>query len=210
MIDLLLRFDAPVDIGRDQASELAQHELTDPVYANAEPPLWQRAGSWVWERFIQLLDRVGGVGGNGLWLVVLAVVVALVIFVMVRRTGRLQRRLAAPGDVFTDLTLSAADHRARAEKAAALSQWGEAVLEGFRALVRQLEERGAIDQRAGRTADEAARDAGVAFGELTDDLRAAALVFDEVAYGDRSGTVEAYAQIVDMDRAITRSTMVRS
>lgn len=199
---IALRLDIPVDVGRDEARELAQRELLDPVYAQAEPPWWQRASTWLWERFVELLDRLGGAAGSRLWLIVLGAVVALVVFVILRRTGGLQRRRTVGGDVFIDRTRSAAEHRAMAEDAARRGDWGAAVRERFRAVVRQLEERGALDPRPGRTADEAARDGGVVFGMLRDDLAAAARTFDEVAYGDRPGSAAAYAAIGALDESL--------
>jgi hypothetical protein len=208
VIELSLRFDVPVDIGRDEAQQLAERELLNPLYANAEPPWWQRVSSWAWEQFTELLNRLGGATSNRLWLVVLVAVIVLIVFVIMRRTGGVQRRRAEAGQVFTDRSFSAADHRERAERAASAGDWSEAVIEGFRAVVRQLEERGALDQRAGRTADEAARDAAVVFGELGSDLGVAARSFDEVAYGDRTGTAEAYAQITSLDRSLKQSSIV--
>jgi hypothetical protein len=200
---IALRLDIPVDVGRDEARELAQRELLDPVYAQAEPPWWQRASTWLWERFIELLDRLGGAAGGLLWLIVLGAVIALFAFLVLRRTGGLQRRRSVGGDVFVDRTRSAAEHRAMAEVAARREDWGEAVRERFRAVVRQLEERGALDPRPGRTADEAARDGGVVFGMLRDDLAAAARTFDEVVYGDRPGSAAAYAAIRALDESLT-------
>ncbi len=203
-----LPFDIPVDIGRDEARELAQRELLDPLYAAAKPPWWQRATSWVFDRLADLLDRLGGAADSWLWLVVLGALVALVVFVIVRRTGGLQRSGAANGEVFTDQELSADEHRARAEAASARADWGEAVREGFRAIVRQLEERGALDRRPGRTADEAARDAGLVFAECQASLSAAARSFDGVAYGNRSGSAEEYRLMRELDRRLTRTRQV--
>ena len=207
MIDLSVRFDIPVDIGRDDARQLAERELLNPVYADARPPWWQRASTWIWEHFTELLDRLGGAAGSLLWLIVLGAVLAVIAFVIVRHTGGVQRRRSATREIFTERTRSAVDHRARAEDAAGRRAWNEAVLESFRAVVRQLEERGAIDPRAGRTADEAARDAGAVFGVLRSELGAAARLFDEVAYGDRPGTREGYDQISALDRTLRRSAM---
>jgi len=173
----------PVDIGRDEARDLAQRELLDPVYANAEPPWWQQAASWVLDRISAVLDRVGDAAGSLLWLAVLAAVAALIAFVIVRRTGGIQRSRGSRGEVFAATALTADDHRSLADDAAARQDWSAAVRESFRAIVRQLEERGALDTRPGRTADEAARDAGAVFAGLRIDLDRAARTFDEVVYG---------------------------
>lgn len=203
-----MRFDIPVDIGRDAARQLAERELLNPVYAEAKPPWWQRVSAWAWERLGDLFTYAW-VGFSGLLvIIVLGALLALIAFVIVRRTGGVQRRRSTRREVFTDQSLTAADHRARAERAASSGDWGEAVRESFRAVVRQLEERGAIDPRPGRTADEAARDGGVVFGAQRVELSAAARLFDEVAYGDHPGTAPGYQQITALDRTLRRSTMV--
>lgn len=204
----IIRWDVPIDIGRDGARELAERELIDPVYASAEPPWWQRASSWAWEQLTELLGFLGGAADNALWLIVVGVLIALIAFAVMRRTGGVQRRRGSAVEVFADRTLSAPEHRRLAEDAARDGDWAAAVREGFRAIVRQLEERGAIDPHPGRTADEAVRDAGKVFAALRDDLEAAARHFDEVAYGDRPGTSQAYAQISTLDRALSHSAMV--
>lgn len=177
------------------------------MYAQAEPPWWQRASTWLWDRFVELLDRLGGAADSLLWLIVLAAVVALVAFVVLRHTGGLQRRRTVGGDVFVDHTRSAAEHRAIAEDAAHRGDLGEAVRERFRAVVRQMEERGALDPRPGRTADEAARDGGAVFGRLRGDLDAAARAFDEVAYGNRPGSAAAYAAIRALDESLATTSV---
>ena len=58
----------------------------------------------------------------------------------------------------------------------------------MRAIVRSLEERALLDPRPGRTADEAAAEAGRALPAHADRLRAAARDFDDVTYGGRTAT----------------------
>ncbi|HEX5017099.1 MAG TPA: hypothetical protein VFX15_05890, partial [Actinomycetes bacterium] len=68
-------FDAPIDIGRDEARELAQRELAEKVYADAQPSWWERLTTWIWDQLNDLLTRAGD-AANGLgWLLLLAVVV---------------------------------------------------------------------------------------------------------------------------------------
>lgn len=198
----------PVDIGRDEARDLAQRELLDPVYTNAEPPWWQQAASWVLDRISAVLDRVGDAAGSLLWLAVLAAVAALIAFVIVRRTGGIQRSRGSRGEVFAATILTADDHRSLADDAAARQDWSAAVRESFRAIVRQLEERGALDTRPGRTADEAARDAGAVFVGLRIDLDRAARTFDEVVYGERAATPDEFEAMSDLDHRLASTTQV--
>lgn len=208
MSSVLAHLTAPVDIGRDQARDLAERELLDPVYANAEPPWWQKVASWAMEKVGDLLDRVGDATGNLLWLIVLGAVGALVTFVVIRRIGGVQRTGVGAREVFSDALLTANDHRSLAQAAAGREDWSGAVRESFRAIVRQLEERGALDIRPGRTADEAAHDAGVRFAELRVDLERAARTFDEVVYGARPATADEYRTLLDLDRRLISTTQV--
>jgi hypothetical protein len=78
---------------------------------------------------------------------------------------------------------TAADHRAAAQRHADAQEWGLAVVERFRAIARELEERALLSPQPGRTALEVAQEGGKALPELTSDLLAAAHVFDDVSYG---------------------------
>lgn len=198
----------PVDIGRDEARDLAERELLDPVYAKARPPWWQEVASWVFGKLDEVFAGVAGVGSALYWVLVLAGIVSLIGYVTVRRFGGVQRSRSGGRTVFAAEALSADEHRSLAEQAAARKDWPKAVREGFRAIVRQLEERGALDRRPGRTADEAARDAGLVFGELNIDLGRAARSFDEVVYGQRPGSAAAYQAIHDLDRSLSATPQV--
>ena len=87
--------------------------------------------------------------------------------------------------------MTAADYRAEAERFAAAQDWREAVRARFRAVIRELEQRGVLDPRPGRTAGEIAAEGGGAVPEIGNDLRRAARTFDEVWYGGRAGDVRA-------------------
>ena len=201
--------DAPIDIGRDEAQDLAQRELAQRVYADAEPSWWERLSSWVWDQINEILGKAGGaVDGVG-WLLVLVLVVTAVIVVIALRTGTIERRHRRTSTaVFGEQIVSSAEHRAQAEEAAQRGQWSEAVIEAFRGLVRGLEERTTLDTRAGRTADEAAREAGRRVPNQQRALLAAARTFDEVAYSDREGTAEGYRQIRGVDDALRENKPV--
>ncbi|MCG8923517.1 DUF4129 domain-containing protein [Lentzea sp. CC55] len=190
--------DVPVDPGRDEAREAAARELSDPAYVSDDPNPLERAIDWVLERLGELFAGAGGMSGFTAvtTLVVLAVVVAVVIRL---RTGRTGRALRSGGEVFGSAALTAAEHREAAEKAAAAGDLAEAVRERFRAVVRELEQRGVLDARAGRTVDEVASEAGAALPALADDLRGAAVQFDDVWYGGRPATEEGYRQVVSVD-----------
>ncbi|MGI5501102.1 DUF4129 domain-containing protein [Lentzea sp. CA-135723] len=190
--------DVPVDLGRDEAREAAVRELSDPAYISGDPNPLQRALDWILERLGALFAGAGGMSGITAITIIVAVVVLIVIIIRLR-TGRTGRALRKSGDVFGSTILSAAEHRAAAEKAAAAGDFAEAVRERFRAVVRELEQRGVLDARAGRTVDEVAYEAGQAIPGLAPDLRGAAVQFDDVWYGGRPATAEGYRQLVTVD-----------
>ncbi|RDI22227.1 DUF4129 domain-containing protein [Lentzea flaviverrucosa] len=190
--------DVPVDLGRDEAREAAVRELGDPAYVSDDPNPLERAIDWVLTRLGELFAGAGGMSGITAVTVVVAVLVLIVIIVRLR-VGRTGRALRSDGTVFGSTAMTAAEHRAAAEKAAAAGDLAEAVRERFRAVVRELEQRGVLDARAGRTVDEVAHEAGQALPVLAGDLRGAAVQFDDVWYGGRPATLEGYQQLVSVD-----------
>lgn len=197
------------DIGREAARHAAGDELRDRRYADAQPPLLIRVVGRLIREFLSLLDRAaGGVPGGRLGLLLLALVIAAfvtVVLVTLRPLGGRSTRapLFAAGRAGT-----ADEHRAAAERAAAAGDWAEAVRERLRAVVRELETRGVLDPRAGRTADEIAAEAGAAVPAIAADLRRASRTFDEVWYGGRTADATSYALLVDVDRAVSGSRLV--
>ena len=190
--------DVPVDLDRDEAREAAVRELSDPAYVSDDPNPLERALRWVLEKLGDLFAGAGGM--SGITAITILVVVAVIIVIVIRlRTGRAGRALRAGDKVFGSTVLSAAEHRAAAERAAAAGDLAEAVRERFRAVVRELEQRGVLEPRAGRTVDEVAIEAGRALPVLADDLRGAAVRFDDVWYGGRTATREGYQQLVSVD-----------
>lgn len=202
---LTVPLSVPVDLTREQAAELARAELADPAYHPPDQPLLQRALQWLIDRVGELVDRIGQAGPGG-WLGVLGLVVLVVAAVAVVRwrVGPISRTARGTDSLFeASGPRSAAEHRRLADAEARAGRYPQAVREQLRAVVRELEERGVLDPRAGRTADEAATLAGRVLPDLADRLRSAALRFDEVWYGGRVATRDDYDRLVDLDRAVS-------
>ena len=198
-VALRLPADIPVVIGRDEAQRLARLELAKPEYTRDDQSVVQRVIAWVLERIHDLLDRVGSTSPLA-WFGVLGLValVLLVVIAVRRRTGGLGRGVSETS-LFGDDTRSASQYRAEAERFAAAGALAEAVRARLRAVVRDLEERDLVDARPGRTADEIARDAGVALPSVAGELRDGARAFDDVWYGGRHADAATYQQLVDLD-----------
>jgi hypothetical protein len=204
----VLLLDLP-DIGREAARQAAREELRNRKYADAQPPLLVRVVGRLIREFLALLDRAaGGVPGGRLGLLLLALLIAGLVGVVLVRLRPAARRGGQDPLFASGRTLSPDEHRAAADRAAAAGLWAEAVRERLRAVVRELETRGVLDPRPGRTADEIARDAGDAVPGVAADLRRAATVFDEVWYGGRPADSASYAVLVDVDRAVSAARLV--
>jgi hypothetical protein len=198
----------PVDVGRDEARDAARKELAKPVYQDQRPGPVQRLFTWLAGKLIGLLQHAAGLAPGGILGVAVLVVLVLLVVIAIRlRLGPL-RTVHVGEPLFTGRPLSAAEHRAAAEAHAAAGRWAEAVRERMRALVRGLEERALVDERPGRTADEAAAEAGAALPECAADLRAAAHVFDDVWYGGRPADAASYALVRSTDEKVRTARRV--
>jgi hypothetical protein len=194
----------PIDIGPDDARDAAARELSDPAYRAAEPSAIGRALGWVAQRVLDLINGAVSVAPGGvLGLVVLALVVVLLVVVVRLRMGGIARTRRR-ATVFEGAPRSAEDHRRAAELARSRGELAEAVRERFRAVVRELEQRGVLDELSGRTVDEIAVRAGRALPSSANALHAAAGVFDDVVYGGRPATVDGYQLMVELDDAVRR------
>lgn len=196
------------DLSREAARRAAHEELLDRRYRDAQPPLLVRLVGKAIRTFLELLDRAaGGVPGGRLGLLLLALLIAgfvAVVLVRLRPGGRGARS----ADVFTSgRALTAQQHRALAERAAATGQWAEAVRERLRAIVRELEARGVLEPRPGRTAGEVARDGSAAVPTIAEPLVRATRTFDEIWYGGRLADASSYDVLVQADRAVSSARL---
>ncbi|WP_033263378.1 DUF4129 domain-containing protein [Amycolatopsis vancoresmycina] len=201
--------DVPVDIDRDTARRAAAEELSDPKYRDAKPGFLQQAAQWLGEQLEKLLNSLSSGFPGGIFGVLLILVLLIVLVVVIRlRTGQVARAARAGRVVFGGTRRSAADYRRSAAEAAAAGRFDDAVRDRFRAVVRALEERALLDVRSGRTADEAAAEAGVLLPGVADQLRQGARLFDDVHYGGREGTEAAYQALTELDERCRRERPV--
>jgi hypothetical protein len=187
-----------IDIDRDAAHEVAQHELAKPIYPKAS--LIERLTDWIDELLTKLIVQGSSVPGGWFTISVLLILLAIAVVVAVRIARRTMRtNRGGEYALFGEHELSAAEHRATAEQHAAAGNWSAAIRHRLRAVARQLEESTVLDPVPGRTATELARDAGRAIPHLAGELARAAEAFNDVTYGERPGTESAYRMIADLD-----------
>ncbi|HEX5331007.1 MAG TPA: DUF4129 domain-containing protein [Cellulomonas sp.] len=204
MIDGLLALAAsavPVTPGADEARSWLEDELLDPAYHSSRS-LLQRFLDWLQQQF-EGTPRFGAPS-----LVVAAVVVGVLLVVAVLAFWvagpvRRSRRVRTVGALRAGDDRRTADQlRSAADQAAAQGQWSLAVAERFRAIVRDLEQRTVLDDRPGRTADEAVDAAAARLPELGADLRRAARRFDDVVYGDEPADASDDTWLRGLDQAV--------
>ncbi|MGW6648148.1 DUF4129 domain-containing protein [Streptomyces iakyrus] len=196
----------PLTTPRDPAREAARRELSKRMYHENDPSLFQRALDAFWDWLGRVFNAAStATPGGTLGLIVVILAVIAVLAALWWRLGTPRRQPTSSATLFDDRPRSATEHRAAAEAHAAQGHWNQAVQERMRALVRALEERALLDVRPGRTADEAAAEAGRALPAHTDRLRTAARDFDDVTYGGRSATEESYHRIAELDRDLERT-----
>jgi hypothetical protein len=184
-------------IGRGEGQRLARQELSEQSFL-------QRIINAFLNGFSKTANAVPG-GWFGL--ILLGVLVVLAISVVIFWVRPTRGRRASSAAVLSGQARSARDHRREAERLAAAGEFGQAIVEGVRAIAVELEEREILPPRPGRTADELAAEAGRQLPAVAGDLRLVTRLFDDVLYGDRAGTAEGYQLVSRLD-SVVRSAKV--
>lgn len=180
-------------IGRIPAQRLARQELAKGSYGHESP----------WQWLLSKLNFAAALPGG--WWATAAIAVALVIIVafVLARLGPVGRsRLRAGPALLGAGPATASEHRDLARRHAANGDYSSAIAESVRAIAADLEERTLLVPGPARTADELARAASTLFPGHAAELAAAALLFDEVCYGERTGTAEGFARVLSLDEAL--------
>ncbi|MGH3947895.1 MAG: DUF4129 domain-containing protein [Pseudonocardiaceae bacterium] len=195
--------EVPVDVGRDEAREAAARELADPAYQSAEPSLFTRLATWLIDGLERLIEALGTVSpGGGFGLIVLAGLIVVIVVIIRLRMGTVARTASIERPVSADRPKSAAEHREAAATAFSRGELAEAIRERFRAVVRELEQRGVLGVQTGRTVEETAAEAGVLLPGCADALREGARIFDDVVYGAREATDAHYQALAELDHRV--------
>ncbi len=197
-----LQSSVPVDPDAEEAQELLRRELSEQQYQAAQPTWFDRLVSAFWD-WVNSLQFAGVEGPSALWTLIAVVLaaVAIVLAFLIFGLPRLNRRSAAAGTLFgDDDTRRAAELRASAERAAAAGDWSTAIVELFRAIARDLEERTIVESFPGTTASGFARNAADAFPSFAEGLAWSATVFDGVRYLGRAGNQAQYEAVAALER----------
>jgi hypothetical protein len=189
-------------VSRRAGQRLARAELSKSLY-RPHQSLPQRLMSML-HTVLGHLYQAGHSFPGGWWAVVaLTVLLVLAVTAVLVQAGPLARARRADRERGWGAPLMpAAGHRQRAADLAAAGDYSGAILESVRATGRELEERGVLDPRLGRTAAETAAESAQALPGEAGALRDSARLFDDICYGGRPGTADGYAAVRDLDARI--------
>ncbi len=110
-----------IDIDRDDAREAAQRELAKPIYPRVSPK--QQFIDFVDMLLRQLVDKGAAVPGGWFTISVLLIVLVVAMVAEIRIARRTLRTNRGDHPLFGPTELSAAEHRAAAERYAASGDW---------------------------------------------------------------------------------------
>lgn len=204
-----MRLSIPVTPDPDTARQWAQDELSKSIYRHGES-LADRLGRWLSELLSTLFEASTGtsIPPAGYLLGAAIVVALIVIATRVAIPAARQRRRRSSAVLPGDDARTAQQIRDAARTAAQAGDHTTATLESFRALVRGCEERLIIDDRAGRTAREAARDIATSLHPHAVELRHAAATFDALCYGHRDGTPRDSSRMETLESEVRKARAI--
>jgi len=176
-----------IDIDRDTAHDAAQRELDQPIYPKGS--ISQRINEWIHELLYRIIEKGSSMPGGWLTITVL-VILAIAAVVVAVRIARHTIRTRRDGDyqLFDAGQLTAAQHRAIAERCAAEEERTAAIRHRLRAVARGFEESGTLDPAPGRTANELATDAAEQLPALAAELAQSTTAFNDVNYCEQPAT----------------------
>ena len=200
-----------LDPGNDEARTWLRDELAKPAYRDTRDPL-QRAMDALEEWLTDLLSGAHAPTDPVPTIVAIVVALALVALVVytlrfVRRTER--RRGGGPEAVLGDERLTAAQFRARAEKALTELRYGDCVLDALRAVAAGAVERTLLEDAPSLTAHEISTRLATTFPASAPGLRQAADRFDAVAYGEQDASRTDAEQLLAREREVAAARPVR-
>jgi hypothetical protein len=195
----------PVQPDGDEARRWLLDELAKQPYQASRPTPIDLLAQAFFDWLGSLFRNQGDPTPTVLLVVAVTVVVALVVVALllfgIPRANRRSRGPAA-GLFGEDDRRTAAELRAAARAASAAGDHSLAVLERYRALARDLDERTLVALFPGTTADAFARQASGIFPAEAAELAAAADAFDGIRYAGRAGTREQADRVAGLDDRI--------
>jgi Domain of unknown function (DUF4129) len=198
--------------GLDPSPAEARKWLSDELHRSDYHNPWLESSlRWIFGQLSKLLDGANKLANSGLSVVVtvLVALVAITLLVWVLPKVRREPVVAHPdGAVIVDPTITAGTYRDLAARALADGRYDAAVLEGFRAIAKDMSDRTLLDDAPGLTAHEVSLELSRPFPDFAGRLSQSANLFDAVRYGHRSATQDQAGQVLRLDSELAKARPV--
>ena len=189
-----------------QAREWLKQELQGSEYRS---PWLESVQRWISDLLGSLLNGARNLAGlSPLITAVLALVVIALLAWVLPRVRREPAAQGPTGAVLEDLTITSRHYRDLAARALREGRYDDAVLDGFRAIAKDMSDRRVLDDAPGRTAHEVSLALASPFPGHADRLAGAADLFDSVRYGHRRATSEQATGVHRLDAELAAARPV--
>lgn len=186
-----------------QARDWLRQELQGPEYRS---PWLDSVLRWFTDQIRKLFEGASQLAGLSPLITVLIALVVIALLVWVLPRVRRERRVAGSDwAVLDDVTVTARHYRDQAAQALRDGRYDDAVLDGFRAIAKDMSDRGVLEDAPGRTAHEVSLALASPFPDHADRLALAADLFDSVRYGHRRASPHQAVQIQELDAELVAS-----
>ena len=185
----------------------ARSWLTQELHGSDYHGAWlDSLGRWISDLMAKILQDASHVAGLSAAITVLIALAVITVLVWVLPKVR-RERVVAPTDmaVLADQRITPSQYRDLAAQALREGRYDDAVLEAFRAIAKDMSDRGVIDDAPGRTAHEVSLALTSPFPDHADRLVRAANLFDSVRYGQRRPSPSQAGQVRDLDAELART-----
>lgn len=184
-----------------QARTWLRQELQGPDY---QSPWLDSISRWITDQLGSLLDGARHLAGLSPLITVLIALVVIALLVWVLPKVHRERVISVSHEaVLNNETISARRYRDLAAEAARDGRYDDAVLDGFRAIAKDMSDRTMLNDAPGRTAHEVSMALALPFPDHADRLARAADLFDSVRYGHRRASAYQADQIHHLDEELT-------
>lgn len=194
----MLSADPPLRPSGDEARSWLREELLAPDYHRGN--LLQDLLHWLGRLFDDGVHRASDLSPLSTAAAMTALLaLALGVALLVGRTRASRRHRRPVGAVLTEEAVTAAELRARAERARAEGRHEAAVVDAFRALALRQQERGRVSAPPGATAHEVAAALAGVFPAHRGGIDRGARLFEDVLYGHLPARADEAADLLGLD-----------
>ncbi len=180
-------------------------ELSGPDYHD---PWLDTAIRWILDQLGKLLDGANNLANSGISPVITALMAVATIALLVWVLPKVRRNPVAArpdGAVLVDPTITASTYRMLASAAFDDGRYDDAVLDGFRAIAKDMSDRTLLDDSPGRTAHEVSLELAQPFPDHAVRLAQAANMFDAIRYGHRLATSGQAGLVRQLDAELVKT-----